>query len=566
MRTTERWVVALALTFATLAVAVSLNPGASSENDTRRYHVAHTAAWVTAGNIWAVPFEYPGAFAAGAPGNGELLGAWLYLPSGEVNLMFLAPVAFAVIAALAVAVMAEAAGGEWWSGLLAGTALVVCPALWTQFHSLATDLAGAGELCAGVAFGLLTLRHPDWKPWPWMTGICLGMAVGSKYPVALPATAAALLFVALARRHMATLVALALPAAAFAGPWFARNLADFGNPLFPQAVRLAGTTIFRGNPTPLLSQSYSMLHWLLMPSREVLSIWMERFNANFWPAEVLVVVGAACAAYSLARGSASRRALAGLAGTAGIAYLLAPSGGGIQGYLQGQIASNQRYAIGALFLTVAVAAAVVPRAAAYLSVPVLAWDLMLILLRAPASRPDLVLGRVGLVATTLFALAATAAIVFGPRLPVGALSLSARPRPLTLAAACVTVAVTGTFVYLSSSRFVTHEDSDLRAALASASRPRGPVAIVDCDDAATVLGPRLDVDIVAVGEGPAGEVQTIEDAGSFDRRLAELRPVVVVVGRRVDGLAAGRPAAWRAPPEWHAAGRLGDAVIYLTGW
>jgi len=97
-------------------------------------------------------------------------------------------------------------------------------------------------------------------------------------------------------------------------------------------------------------------------------------------------------------------------------------------------------------------------------------------------------------------------------------------------------------------------------ALAASRDPAGRVVVMDVDNVTAILGPDLDIDIVAAGNGPPGAETVIGDPAQLTARIDSLRPVAVVVGD--SGLVNSIPPTWKPPTGWRRLGLDAGAVVY----
>ena len=86
------------------------------------------------------------------------------------------------------------------------------------------------------------------------------------------------------------------------------------------------------------------------------------------------------------------------------------------------------------------------------------------------------------------------------------------------------------------------------------------VLVMDVGNVAAILGPRLDVHIVAAGEGPVGAERPIRSAAQLTSRIEALHPAAVVVGH--EGLFDVVPEDWAPPPTWRTLGTEDGSVVY----
>jgi hypothetical protein len=97
-------------------------------------------------------------------------------------------------------------------------------------------------------------------------------------------------------------------------------------------------------------------------------------------------------------------------------------------------------------------------------------------------------------------------------------------------------------------------------ALDAAGNPNAPVVVMDVGDVAGLLGPHLDGDIVAAGQGPAGAERPIRNSSDLTRSIEALHPAAVVVGSVAEFNVV--PSGWTPPATWRLIGYEGGAAVY----
>ena len=353
---------AAASTYAVVAVGFSLRRRRSFDFDTKEYHLSNLAAWLQEGSIWDLPYAQPGSFSATHPGNGELLGLWLALPTHGDELAYAAPALVGVLAVIASAVLVrELRGGEAGGaglGAVAAVAVLTAPIyLVTQTHSLSTDLPASGALLASVAL-LLVARRTELAPPVVLAGVALGLGLGAKYTAFAPAALIGLAAIPLLRRSRRWW--LLIPGTvAFAVPWFARNLVRTGNPLFPQD--LVGVA---DSSSPLDQLNTSMLQQIVHRHGDIVRLWLDLGSDLVGPV-ALALVGGVVAAFARRRtlpDTGAALCVAAVAVGAFVAYLATPVTGGGPTGAAFIIASCFRYVLVAVLLSTALWAAVAPQA------------------------------------------------------------------------------------------------------------------------------------------------------------------------------------------------------------
>jgi len=505
-----------AVAYVALGAALSLRRVRSFDFDTKEYHLSNLASWLQDGSIWHLPYAQPGSVTATHPGNGELLGLWLALPTHGDELVYVAPVVFGVLAIVASAFLVrELRGREAGSaglGALAAVAVLTAPVyLATQIDSLSTDLPATAGLVAAVALLLLARRDGRAAPVA-LAGVALGLGLGAKYTAVAPAFLIALAGMVLLRwgRRWWLLVPGIV---GFAGPWFLRNLLATGNPLFPLDLKVVD-----GGETPYNLLNTTMLHHLLHRNGDVVRTWVD-LGADFVGPAALVVLAGVVLGILRRRANEDSTAvlvLAGLVTGATLAYLATPVTGGGPSGLSFIIASCFRYGLFGVLLGVGFGAAMLGlRAGVTILGVVLAWDAWQSP-RVTAARPDLHLsGRIVAAALGLAALSVLVLALAGARrrpLP--------RRSPVVGAGAVAALALVGAAV-------VVHRDdrgaqqSVLEAVALSFGADR-PAVVVGVADLRAVLGPRLERPLVGVSRGGAAdEIPFTEDAQLRRRFLGD---------------------------------------------
>ncbi|MFN3684648.1 MAG: ArnT family glycosyltransferase [Fimbriimonadaceae bacterium] len=213
-----------------IALVGALAPCDSLDWDSLSYHLAVPKLWLESGRIERIPFIHHSNF----PFAVDNLYIWGLAWVGESGAK-LFNVGFLLYGMLAIFGLSRGLAGSraaWWSvALFAGMPLV----LWesgTGYIDVAHGLfAGLG------AFLLLSaMASESRRGWAWIGGLLLGLAAGSKYTGLQAVGIAFLVALALAWRARAggrAWVAALAVCIAVAAPWYVRNVAWSGNPVFP---------------------------------------------------------------------------------------------------------------------------------------------------------------------------------------------------------------------------------------------------------------------------------------------------------------------------------------------
>jgi hypothetical protein len=255
--------------------------------DALSYHAPLAVYFWRDGDLGAQLTRTPWAWALAHPGAAELWFGLLRLAAGE-RVASLGQLPFALLGSAAVYAFARRLGLGGGGARLGAAAFLLAPIVVLQSGSQVNDLAAGALLMSAIALAAAPVAA--WSgPRLGAVGLALGLAVTTKL-AALPAVVAVAGYVAVgcwrARRWralgpgvLAGLVAVA--------PWWGRNLALYGNPIFPAALPLLGRGYVVGDfvkkdawfvPAPLA--------WPLYPWVEPHSD-MSGFGAVFAVAAVL---------------------------------------------------------------------------------------------------------------------------------------------------------------------------------------------------------------------------------------------------------------------------------------
>ncbi len=237
-RPSDRYFLALTLVGGALALVSGLAPPVSQ--DALVYHLAIPARYIDAGGIVPVP----GNFFAQFPQYVELLFTWALLLDGP-ELAKLVHWGFGVASSIALAGLVRALDPR------ASRSLAVA-----LFATLPTVMLVAGWAYVDLAivhFSLLTLLcllrwfEFDTIRWGVLGAIFAGAAAGTKYTGGLNGLIVVGAAIAIARSRsysgrsfLRTVFILAGVVALVAAPWWLKNIAYTGNPLYPFAFGLFG--------------------------------------------------------------------------------------------------------------------------------------------------------------------------------------------------------------------------------------------------------------------------------------------------------------------------------------
>jgi 4-amino-4-deoxy-L-arabinose transferase-like glycosyltransferase len=551
----RRWSVTAGLSAALSAVllvwaaAPVLRALQTTHGETRHYHIVNLTAWLQRHTLWTLPFQNPGLPTATHPGNAEMFGLWLALPSHGDQFVYVTVLPFALLAVLACASIARDLGGEPGWGALCATAVMAAPHLFrTHAFTLASDLPAAAGIAASVPLLLRTRAEPERRSWIVLAGLALGLGLGSKYTVLIPSAVVLAWCVVMFKPR--SRVWLLLPGLVLlAAPWFVRNLVETGNPVFPQEVKVAGRNLVPGVESPYEQLATTMAEHVVDGRTEVIGRW-GRLAAELWGPVTLLALGGVAAAFLPHELRRRRAAGAALALLCGAVYMVLPlSGGGPEG-LEFLIGSNLRYALPALLLGSALAAATLPvllRGA--LAASAFGYGFFRIFEGTPL-RLDLDLrpwsAALGIVAGVIVYLLVMRPPNIGVR---------------TTAAALIAASLVGAWgITLRTSRSLQPTPLELAVARAAGN---DTVIVLGPTDLRSILGKRLDRELVTLSNGGAADERAFTDQAQLTRAL-EGSPWSVLVVSTVRGVPAV-PVGWVPPATWRLEGRFGTAAVYLRG-
>ena len=448
--------------------------------------------------------------------------------------------------ALAVAHAAKLLGASNRRSAVVALAFVLSPVIWRSLvHTAYTDGLVAFAILSAVTFGLMhkriDLRH--WQTGPLLAGVSLGLAAGTKYSAVLPAAAIALILVVTATKKWWTFGAVAGGGLLFSGLWFARNWVIAGNPIFPSPVSLFGHTLFTG---------LSGLEW---PYRAYdASVVSDIFGASGAPLEhwlaFAVYVGGFSVAITLVAlitGSGKDKTAVTLRIAVGLcllAYAVTPQSASA---LDAMLNSNLRYGIPAF----AISAVLISKLKSErLYFALLSGSLIL------GAAVDF--GQLHDWSASLSIVAVAAGAVMALAVWLGQNKIRVRfPRPLQVALGLVATLVAAGLLQVTS----TAPAASLTEKLAAA-RPGQPVVAFDVQDTTALLGPNLDVKLVAPGAGPQGALRPILSGPELVQAIEAEHPAAVVIGD--DGLFNIYPADFHVPADWRQVGTVAGATVYVT--
>lgn len=538
--------VMVAIPFAVLAIVevLSISPTLYLA-DSVRYHIVNAAQFLDSGSIRGLPFAQPADGSSGSPANAALLLLVVMLPLHTDALVGLVDLGCAVLVVGFAAVLMRRLGRSAWVGAGAGLVLVTTWSFFgTQIASAYDDGIGVLGLVAGLVFGIECVRTGRLR-WLILSGMSIGLAMGTKGVDLLPALAVAVAVALMAQlwRRPARFVCFGLATVSLALAWYVRDWAVTGDPLYPETLRLGSLVLFHGlGPTTASAQAdaQSVAGTLLSGHPASPGDWLVAAIANYG---LGVLVPPLSVALAVRRRGAVRVLLV-LSAVCTAAYLVTPFTGSAS-----ELFGATRYLLPAMAFGVCGLAATLP----------LSWLAPvagIALIVNGVSIPVFQLGE-GFPATTVVVGAGASLLL------VAAIRLGRVVKPPTRAAwfrggvVAISAAVA---VLVTANLQPAGGQTPVGRALLAARDPAAPVVVMDVTNVTAILGRNLDVNVVAAGEGPVGAERPIEDPGQLTQRIRALHPAAIVIGN--EGTFNTIPAAWRPPGSWHRIGVEAGAVVY----
>lgn len=233
-----------------LLVALVLPPYAY---DALTYHLTTVATWVTSGSLAPSPLSLCCAY---YPSNAELLSAWPMVLLGSDTLVDVVQVLAAILGGLAVAAIGRTAALSRRGAAAAGSLYIVTPVVLAQAPTAYVDSLLAA-LVLSALHGLSRFAATARLSRLVVPSLCAGLLTGTKGTGLLWAAVLVLTAGMVGAVHVrhgrlrptgaAQALVLVLGACALLGGWwYARNLVDTGNPVYPFEIRVAGRTILKG--------------------------------------------------------------------------------------------------------------------------------------------------------------------------------------------------------------------------------------------------------------------------------------------------------------------------------
>ncbi len=222
-------------------------PAPPTDWDALTYHLYLPARWLEAGRLLHVPTVFGDPAAAFAPQNGALLFTWWIALSGGDALANVVNVLPGVVLALSIYELGVLCGATRENAALSAVALFWIGPMRSALYEARVDVPMLAFFGASLAFVAHSLDPRAKTPWR-AAGLAIGLAAGTKVVglVLIAPQALMLSVLLLCGRHLrafATFLALSI---AGGGWWYLANIVQFGNPLFPLALRFGDLPLLRG--------------------------------------------------------------------------------------------------------------------------------------------------------------------------------------------------------------------------------------------------------------------------------------------------------------------------------
>lgn len=237
------WVVGILVALLAFAVAFAFTHAPLTLYDSLSYHLFFAARWVQDHALTIIPTPFSDEAQAYAPANGELFFAWLMLPLHSDLLARSGQLPFALLAAATLYLLARRLGASPAHAVYPSAFFLLSRPVLEQAIGANVDLICAAMFLTSVYLGLAAVDSNEARDWA-LWGLSLGLYWGSKY-LALVYTPVVVLMAVI--RWPRARMLWALPGvAALAVPWYVRNWAIAGSPIYPASLSIAGLTVARG--------------------------------------------------------------------------------------------------------------------------------------------------------------------------------------------------------------------------------------------------------------------------------------------------------------------------------
>ena len=207
--------------------------------DALGYHAPLAVYLWRDGNLGAFLDRQPGEWPLAHPGTAEIWFGLLRLAGGEAAAN-LGQLPLALLAACGLYAFTLRAELGRTAARLAAPAFLIAPMVVLQSGAQLNDVTAAAMIMAAV--GLAASPPERWDSSRLLlVGLALGLAVATKLTAAPPVAGIGVAILAAAGpKRRAAVIALGAGFLTAAAPWWARNLALFGNPIYPASIPFIG--------------------------------------------------------------------------------------------------------------------------------------------------------------------------------------------------------------------------------------------------------------------------------------------------------------------------------------
>jgi hypothetical protein len=220
------------------------------------YHLSLSVMFWHDGSL-ALPLDRMNAFPMASPGSAELWFGVLQQIGGEA-LATLGQLPFALLGAVGVTAFARRAGLSQRAAIIGGLAFLCAPLVVNEITRNDNDIVAAALVIAGAT--LLAAPNREWsRARVMLVGLAIALMITTKLSVLPAAGAIGLLLLIIVLRDRMVFsrrqAVVALLAAAGIGllvvaPWWIRNMARYGNPLYPAVLPVLGRGVSQASMPP----------------------------------------------------------------------------------------------------------------------------------------------------------------------------------------------------------------------------------------------------------------------------------------------------------------------------
>jgi hypothetical protein len=237
------YIAAIAITLLAFIVAAGLVQSPFTLYDSISYHLVFPARWLLDHRLSIVQTPFSDPAQAYQPGNGELFFLWLMLPFHGDLAARIGQLPFLFLAAVSLYAIARRCGARPGHAAYAPLFFLLARPVVEQAAGADVDLICAAAFLASIHLGLVALESDARRDWAlWGAGV--GLYLGTKYLALV--YVAVLLALPLVRGVRWRALAALLGIAALGLPWYARNWAIAGSPIYPASLKVLGVTIAHG--------------------------------------------------------------------------------------------------------------------------------------------------------------------------------------------------------------------------------------------------------------------------------------------------------------------------------